>query len=282
MWYSAVGCIVTLILSLLVAPLAAAAQQRKDVPRIGVLSVGSPPASPDWKQHSFFLQALRHFGWIEGQNILVEYRWASEDLNRLAGLAAELVHLNVAVIVAPDTQALSAAQHATTTIPIVMIVPVDPVVEGYVASLARPGGNITGVGGQVQELSPKLLELLKEAVPEVTRVAILAHRTQWHITQLIREAEGAARALGMQPQVLEVRHAAELERACETAAQEGVGALLIVPGLLFSLHDRRLAALTVQYRLPAIYTRRSFAEAGGLLAYGPKSTDFVQLGGPLR
>jgi putative ABC transport system substrate-binding protein len=118
----------------------------------------------------------------------------------------------------------------------------------------------------------------KEAVPEVTQVAILAHRTQWHITQLIREAEGAARALGMQPQVLEVRHAAELERACETAAQEGVGALLIVPGLLFSLHDRRLAALTVQYRLPAIYTRRSFAEAGGLLAYGPKSTDFVQLG----
>jgi putative tryptophan/tyrosine transport system substrate-binding protein len=158
-----------------------------------------------------------------------------------------------------------------------MVVPVDPVVEGYVTSLARPGGNITGVGGQVQELSAKLLELLKEAVPELTQVAVLAHRTQPHIKQLLGEAERAARALGMQPQVLEVRDAAEFEPACGTAAKEGVGALLILPGLLFSLHDRRLAALTVKHRLPAIYTRRSFAEAGGLLAYGPKPADFFRL-----
>jgi putative ABC transport system substrate-binding protein len=187
------------------------------------------------------------------------------------------VDLKVDVIVAPDTQALEAVKQATTTIPIVMVVPVDPIVEGYVASLARPGGNITGVGGQVQELSAKLLELLKEAVPQVTQVAVLAHRAQPQIKPLLRETAAAARALGLRLHVLDVRDAAEFERACETAAKEGVGALLILPGLLFSLHNRRLAALTVQHRLPAIYTTRSFAEAGGLLAYGPKPADFFRI-----
>jgi putative tryptophan/tyrosine transport system substrate-binding protein len=140
--------LVILTLAILVAPLAAEAQQMKHVPRIGVLSVGSPPASPDWKQQ-WLLQALRQLGWVEGQNITVEYRWAYERPSRLADLAAELVRLNVAVIVAPDTQALRAVKQATTTIPIVMLAPVDPVAWGYVGSLARPGGNITGVGGQV-------------------------------------------------------------------------------------------------------------------------------------
>jgi putative ABC transport system substrate-binding protein len=188
------------------------------------------------------------------------------------------VRLNVDVIVAPDTQALGAFKQATTTIPIVMLAPVDPVALGYVGSLARPGGNITGVGGQVQDLSTKLLELLKEAVPEVTCVAVLANPRQPDIQQLLKETEGAARALGVQPHLLEVQSTNELERAYETANKEGVGALLILPGLLFSLHDRRLAALAVQHRLPAIYTTRSFAEAGGLLAYGPKSADVSRLG----
>lgn len=266
-----------LAFGLFAALLATDAQQMKNVPRIGVLSVGSPPSSPDWKQESFLVQELRNFGWIEGQNITIEYRWASARPSRLAALAAELVDLKVDVIVAPDTQALDAVKQATTTIPIVMVVPVDPVVGGHVASLARPGGNITGVGSQGQELSAKLLELLKEAVPEVTRVAVLAHRPHPQIKQLLRETAGAARALGMRLHVLEVRDPGEFERACETAVKEGVGALLILPGLLFSLHDRHLGALTVKHRLPAIYTRRSFAEAGGLLAYGPKLADYSWL-----
>jgi ABC-type uncharacterized transport system substrate-binding protein len=170
MRYSPLGFIVALALVSLVAPRMADTQQRKKVPRIGVLSIGSPPSSPDWKQGSVFLQELRTLGWIEGQNITVEYRWASGAADRLADLAAELVRLPVDVIVAPDTIAIPAAQHATTTIPIVMLSPVDPVAWGYVASLARPGGNITGVSGQVQELSGKLLELLKQAVPEVTPI----------------------------------------------------------------------------------------------------------------
>jgi putative ABC transport system substrate-binding protein len=174
----------------------------------------------------------------------------------------------VDVIVALDVVAIPAAQHATTTIPIVMLIPGDPVALGYVASLARPGGNLTGVGGQVQELSAKLLELLKQAVPAVTKVAVLAP-TQPDIKGLVSETEGAARALGIQLHILEVRYASEFKHMFETAIREGVGALLILPGLLASLHDRQLAALAVQHRLPAIYTRRSFAEAGGLLAYGP-------------
>jgi putative tryptophan/tyrosine transport system substrate-binding protein len=273
-----IGLFVILALAILVAPLAADAQQMKHLPRIGVLSVGLPPASPDWKQQWLFLQGLRQLGWVEGQNLAFEYRWADERPSRLADLAAELVRLQVDVVVAPDTQALGAVKQATTTSPIVMLAPVDPVAWGYVGSLARPGGNITGVGGQVQELSTKLLELLKEAVPEVTRVAVLANPRQPDIRHLLTEPEGAARALSVQPHLLEVPSPDALERAYETANKEGVGALLILPGLLFSLHDRRLAALAVQHRLPAIYTTRSSAEAGGLLAYGPKPAEVSRLG----
>jgi putative ABC transport system substrate-binding protein len=182
------------------------------------------------------------------------------------------VRLNVDVIVASDTLAIGAAQHATTTIPIVMLSAPDPVAWGYVASLARPGGNITGVGGLVQELSGKLLELLKEAVPQVIQVAVLVNLRQPDSGQLVSETEGAARALGVQPHILEVQGAFDLERAVDTAAKEGAGALLILPGLFFSLHERQLVELTMKYRIPAIYWDRRFAERGGLMAYGPSTT----------
>ena len=261
--------LLALTCSLFAVPLATAAQQSKKMPRVGMLSIVSPPTSPDWKQSSSFLQALRTLGWLEGQNLAIEYRWASGRSDRLATLAAELVRLNVDVIVASDTLAIGAAQHATTTIPIVMLSAPDPVAWGYVASLARPGGNITGVGGLVQELSGKLLELLKEAVPQVTQVAVLVHPRQPDSGQLVSETAGAARALGVQPALLEVQGASELEGAFETAAKEGVGALLILPGLFFSLRERQLATLAVKYRFPAIYWDRRFAEQGGLMAYGP-------------
>src|SRR5215813_7284424 len=168
-----IALLVTLVLATLFAsPVSHAQRPAQKVPKIGVLSLRPPPSLPDWKQRSVFLQELSTLGWIEGQNIAVEYRWASGRFHGLTDLAAELVHLPVDVIVVDDTPAIQAVQHATTTIPIVAFFAVDPVAEGFVQSLARPGGNITGVGGVAPELSSKLLELLKEAVPGVSRIAV--------------------------------------------------------------------------------------------------------------
>jgi putative ABC transport system substrate-binding protein len=183
--------LITLALGLLAASLTAAAPPAK-MPRIGVLEFGSPPAAPDWKARSFFLQELRKLGWLEGQNLVLEYRWAEGQPSRLSTLAAELVRLPVDAIVVNATPAIRAVQQATTTIPIVMISVGDPVEMGFVADLARPGGNITGVGGVVPELSTKLLELLKEAVPRVTRMAIL---TDLPPLRMVQETQRAAPAL---------------------------------------------------------------------------------------
>src|SRR5262249_43084543 len=159
MWFNAVGGIMTLILSLLATPLAAPVPPKK-VPTIGVLLLDSPPSEPDWKQRSVFLQELRHLGWREGENVTVEFRWASGQFDRVGDLAAELVRLNVDVIYATNVF-IRASQHATTTIPIVMFSIDDPVAEGFIASLARPGGNITGVDASfIMGLGGKLLELL--------------------------------------------------------------------------------------------------------------------------
>jgi putative tryptophan/tyrosine transport system substrate-binding protein len=169
-----IGLLVTLVLGLLVAPLTAGAPWTRQVPRIGVLVVASRPASPEWPHRAVFLQELRTLGWIEGQNVHLEYHGAERRAERLREAAAELVRRQVDVIVAADTPMLYAAQQATRTIPIVGFFGVDPVAEGLIASLARPGGNLTGVSGMVSELSSKLLELLTGAFPEVRRVAVLA------------------------------------------------------------------------------------------------------------
>jgi putative ABC transport system substrate-binding protein len=171
MWCRTVGCIVTLTLSLLWAPLTTEAQQAK-VPRIGWLASGFSPSEAN-RQRSPFFQALRELGWVEGQNVAIEQRYAEGTTERLPELAAELVQLRVDVIVAGDSAAIPAAKQATSTIPIVMTVSGDPVGAGYIASLARPGGNITGLTNITQQLAGKRLELLREAVPGVSRVAVL-------------------------------------------------------------------------------------------------------------
>jgi putative ABC transport system substrate-binding protein len=267
---SAIGLMLTL--AVLVAPLATAAQQIKKVPQVGMLSSGSPPASPNWQQQSPFWQGMRELGWLEGQNITIEYRWAFGRYDRLAALATEFVHLKVDVLVAEDTAAIQAARKATSTIPIVMLYVGDPVADGVVTSLARPGGNVTGVSCLNPELSGKLLELLKEAVPDVTRMAVLVNTGNPMTESILTDVESAARVLGVQLQVLEVGNPQEFKSAFDTAMREEAGALLVAPGLLFARYQRRLAALTVQSRLPAIYWQRPFVEAGGLMAYGP-STD---------
>ncbi len=188
---------ITLILGLLAVPLTAAAPPDK-MPRIGVLEFGSPPASPDWKARSLFWQELRTLGWLEGQNLVLEYRWAEGRDSRLYTLAAELVRLPVDVIVVSNSLAIRAADQETTTIPIVMLSVGDPVENKFVAEFARPGGNITGVGGVVPKLSGKLLELLKEAVPAATQIAVLAHLTVPATGKILEELEVAARTLGVQ------------------------------------------------------------------------------------
>jgi putative ABC transport system substrate-binding protein len=269
--------LMTLTLAILVAPHGAGAPlPATHIPTIGVLFLGSPPASPDWPQQFVLLRELRALGWREGQNVHLEYRWAERSAERLRGAAAELVRRQVEVIVAGDTVALYAAQHATHTIPIVGFFAVDPVADGLVASLARPGGNLTGVSGMVPELSSKWLELLQGALPEVARVAVLAHPGNPTTERMVAAVARAAGALGVQLQVVEVRELRGFEPAFEAATREGAGALLILPGLLFSLHEQQLAALALQSRLPALYWRRSFADRGGLIAYGPNLDDLLR------
>jgi putative tryptophan/tyrosine transport system substrate-binding protein len=263
------GLLITLALSGFWSSLTAAAPPGK-MPRIGVLEFGSPPASPDWETRSLLVQELHKLGWLEGQNLVLEYRWAEGQRSRLYTLADELVRLPVDVIVTANSLAIQAAKQVTTTIPIVMGSVGDPVENEFVADLARPGGNITGVGGMVPELSGKLLELLKEAVPAVTRIAVLAHPAAPATGRLLEELEVVARALGVQPQTVAAYNPLEFEHAFKEAVRKGAGALVVLPAVLFGSHQKQLATLTLQHGLPAIFSQRQFAEMGGLMAYGPE------------
>jgi len=266
---SALGLLVILALGTLWLPLAAV--PLKKVPIIGVLLNTSPPSEPDWKQRSVFLQELRRLGWREGENVTLEFRWASGQFDRSGDLAAELVRLNVDVIYV-DNVFIRAAQHATTTIPIVMFAIIDPVAEGFIASLAQPGGNITGVDASfVMGLGGKLLELLTEVVSPHARVAILSNPDTPTVADMVQEVKVTAQALGTALVFLEARGPDEFAGAFDMARREGAGALLILPSAVFFLHQKQLAALAVHHRLPAIYARPQFAREGGLLTYGPNN-----------
>src|SRR5712691_12483036 len=251
MGYSSVGAIVVLILSLLAVPLAAAAQSAGKVWRIGYLVAGSG------RIHEAFRQGLRDLGYVEGQNITIEYRHADNQLDRLANLAAELVRLPVDVLVTPGENAARVAQQATRTIPIVLAVGSDPVGVGLVASLARPGGNLTGLSLMSTELEGKRLELLKEAVPTASRVGVLLNPAIITAVQQWRETERAAQALGVQLHALEVRQADELERAFATATSVGAGALIVWRSFLSDTHRTRVLQLAAQRRLPVMSDLRA-------------------------
>src|SRR5262245_10665451 len=242
-----------LTLSLLVAPLALEAQQK--VPTIGVLMHAFPPSELDWKQGSVFLQELYRLGWREGENVTMAFRWSSGQLERGGDLAAELVRLNVDVIYV-DNMFIRTVQHATTTILIVMFAISDPVEEGFSASLAQPGGNITGVDASfVIGLGGKLLELLTEVVSPHTRVALLSNPDAPSVVRMVQEVKDAAQALGTTLVFLEAREPDEFAGAFDTARREGSTALLMLPSVVFFLHLKQLAALAVHHRLPAIYAR---------------------------
>ena len=261
-------------LALLAAPLVTDAQQPGKVFRIGILAnVGltDPEGARVW---GALIQGLRELGYVEGQNITIEFRSSDGKYERLPDLAADLVRLKVDVIVAPAAQNPLAAKQATRTIPIVMASSGDPVQSGLVASLARPGGNITGLTSFVgPELVGKQLELLKEAVPKVSRVAVLWNPASTINPLWLGEAKGAARSLRVQLQLLEVPRPDEFERAFAAMARERAGALLVLTDGMFLLHRTRIAVLAARQRLPAMYTLRELVDAGGLMAYGASLRD---------
>jgi putative ABC transport system substrate-binding protein len=273
MWCNTLGCIVTLTLSLLVAPLAAEAQQPTKVYRVGRLTAFSP-AQPS-PILAAFEQTLRDLGYVEGRNILLEYRYAEGSKERLRDQAAELVQLPVDVIVAEGAAATRAAQHATRTIPIVMAGTADPVAQGFVASLAQPGGNITGLSFLVEELPGKRLEFLKEVVPQSTRIAVLVNQAHPAYESTMHNLSEAARALGLHLHVVEVRRADELADAFTAMTRAGADAVIALEDavLLNGSRGRVVADLAAKSRLPVMYAWREWVVAGCLLSYGPNELD---------
>jgi putative ABC transport system substrate-binding protein len=263
---------ICLLGGLVIAPREAGPQPPAKVARIGWLSIAS--RTPEVAHLLVaFEQGLRELGYVDGQTIAIEYRFADGMPERLPGLAAELGRLKVDVIVTPNPAGAQAAKQATRTIPIVMLAVVDPVGTGLVASLARPGGNITGLAATSSpEIVGKYLELLKQAVPKVSRVAVLRNPTNPDTAQMSREVEGAARRLGVQLQVLDVRGPHDLDRAFAAMTRERAGALLVLPDTMFFLHRRLVASLATKNRLPTISGNKEMAEAGLLVTYGRNLT----------
>ena len=262
---------------LLAAPLAAEGQQAGRVYRIGVIA-NAPPTTPEVSRNwEAFRRALSDRGWVEGQSFVAEYRWAEGRLERFPSLASELVSLKVDLIVAGSPVAARAAKQATSTIPIVMVYVFDPVGVGIITSLARPGGNVTGVAfGTGPEIVGKYLELLREAVPKASRVAVLMNPDSPSSPVLLRETQAAARALAVTLQLLEVRKADDLEGAFAAMTRERDGALLVLPHPFIFAHARRIVDLAARSRLPAMYPFSEFVEAGGLMAYAANAPDMFR------
>jgi putative tryptophan/tyrosine transport system substrate-binding protein len=264
------GLLVIFALGFFVMPLAAEAQPPTPVPRIGVLSAATRGQDRNLEA---FLEGLRARGYVEGQHVVLEYRGAEGQYERLPNLAAELVRLKVDVIVTQGTPAARAAKHATTTIPIVMTSVGDPVGSGLVASLARPGGNVTGLASVSPDLMGKQLEVLKAVLPTVSRVAVLWNPANPANALNVREAEMAAQALGIPLHLVEARGPEAFDRAFAAMTRAHAGALLVIGDRVFRQHRRRLAELAATSRLPTMHNVRTYVEAGGLMAYGPNPLD---------
>jgi putative tryptophan/tyrosine transport system substrate-binding protein len=271
----------TVLLSILVVVVQLAvgvkaqAQQPKKVPRIGFLAL-TPPAPLSTRVEAF-RKGLRELGYSEGKNISIDYRFAEGEADRLPALAAELVRLKVDVIVTSGPIPTRAAKEATSTIPIVMGFDSDPVGNGFVASLARPGGNITGLSTLGPEISGKQLELLKEIVPKLSRVAVFGTSTRPGNAQLLKEVELAAGVFGVKLQYLDVVSPKDIETAFRAASKGRADAvLMLVAGGIASAHRTEIVELAVKSRLPAIYDRAEFVEDGGLMTYSESSTDLFR------
>ena len=263
------GCII-----LFAFCVSAQAQQPSNIPRIGYLVAGY--RSDIVARTDAFRHSLRELGYVEGKNIIIEERYADGKIDRLSPLAAELVRLNVSVIVAAGPQTTRRAKEATSTIPIVMGFHNDPVGSGMVASLARPGGNVTGLSTLAPEISGKQLELLKEIVPRLSRVAVLGTSTMPGNAQLVKEIELAAGAFGVKLQYVDVLDSKDIDTAFRAVTKAHADALLMLPSFLLTSQRKQLVSLALKTRLPSIYDRQEFVEDGGLMSYSVSSTDLFR------
>jgi putative ABC transport system substrate-binding protein len=263
--------VLTLCAMLFALCVSAGAQQPGKVPRIGYLT----GATPDGQLHRIeaFRQGLRELGYVEGKNIVIEYRYAELKPDRVPALAAELVRLKVDVIVTGGGGLTRAAKEATTTIPIVMTQDSDPVANGFVASLARPGGNITGLSNFAPEISGKQLELLKEVVPKLSRVAVFGTSTGTTTALSLKEVEPAAGAFGVKLQILHISGPKDIETAFRAAGEGRAGAILVLPGSVFNSNRTQIAKLAVKSKLPAIYSHSEYVVEGGLMTYSASQRD---------
>jgi putative ABC transport system substrate-binding protein len=272
-----VGLVATLALALLMAPLAAAAQQAGKVYRVGILgqTASDPAEARLWQA---FRLALRERGWREGENLRIESRWAEDNVARIPALAAELVRLPVDLIVTRGSIFVEGAKKATASIPIVFLGHADPVGTGHVASLARPGGHITGLSSLQTDLYVKGLEFLRAAVPEATPIAVLWTPEAPSHTPALTVLEEAARTLQVQIQPVEARSGAELEDAFVAMARAHAQAVVVFGFGPYQAERQRLAALALRYRLPTVFTWKDHAEAGGLMSYSPNFDDLWRRG----
>jgi ABC-type uncharacterized transport system substrate-binding protein len=254
------------VVVLLAVAVVAEAQQPKKVPRIGYLA-GASHAAIAFRLEAF-RQGLRELGYLEGKNIGIEYRYSEGNFRRQKELAFELARANVDVIVTSGPASTRAAKEATATIPIIMTFDSDPVGSGSVASLARPGGNITGLSTLAPEISGKQLELLKEIVPKLSRVAVIGSSANPGNAQVLKGMEAAAQVFSVKLQYLDILDPKELEAAFRTASNERADAMVVLAGTIIIAQRARIADLAIKSRLPSIYERREFVEAGGLMSYG--------------
>src|SRR5258706_8618201 len=263
-----------LTIALMISGAIAEAQQPNKIPRLGYLAASTPSANST--RVDAFRQGLRELGYVEGKNIVIEFRFAEGQLDRVPALAAELVRLKVDVIVTAGPTDTRAAKEATNTIPIVMTQDSDPVGSGFVASLARPGGNITGLSTLSPELSGKQLELLKETVPKLSLIAVLETSTEPGNAQALREVELAAEAFKVKLQYLDVRAATDIDAAFRAASKGRAEALLVLGSPILNAQRRQIIDLAVKSRLPTIYGKPEYVEDGGLIYYGTNYNDLFR------
>jgi len=252
-------------------PIASFAQQQGKVWRVGFLTLR--PASENSQYTDAFLKGMRELGYVEGKNLVVEWRFADGKFERLPGLAAELVQLKVDVIVAVASPAIGAAQKATTTIPIVMATTGDPVGSGFVKSLARPGGNITGLSNMGGDIGPKLFDLLHSVVPKLSRVAVLVTPTSTTYRAILESIQAAAQKAGVKTLVAEASSPQDIENAFSMMVREKADAVIVGASTFFSQQRRQIGELATKYRIPSMFGNRVNVEAGGLMSYGQKIAD---------
>ena len=267
-----IGLAVILAVSIFVGPLAAEAQAG-EVARVGYINPGYPSDPIRLRRFEAFRQGLRELGYVEGRNIAIESRWAEGNYDRYPAFAADLVRLKVHVIVTVGGAATKAAKQVTATIPIVMSLVTEPVESGLVSSLARPGGNVTGTSMMASDLAGKQFEMLKQAVPKASRVALLWNPANPGGAAQLREAKTAARALGLRLQALEARAPQEIDSAFAAMTRERADALVVLGDAILYNQRKQIAELAAKSRLPSASALREYAEAGGLIAYGTDSLD---------